>query len=128
MKFLLDTHVILWAAARPERIPPATRQVLTEPTTRLYFSAASVWEISIKLRLNRADFRVDLRKLVAELIRQGYEEIPIRSHHALPVEHLPLLHGDPFDRLLIAQAIVENLTLLTGDATVASYPGPIQLI
>lgn len=93
----------------------------------LIFSAASLWEIAIKSSLGRPDFLVDARLLRRGLIDNGYEELPIRSEHAVAITTLPPIHKDPFDRLLIAQASVEGITLLTDDATLAGYPGPIMM-
>jgi PIN domain nuclease of toxin-antitoxin system len=128
VKLLLDTHVLLWAVAMPTRFTKKIRQLLNDPNTTLIFSAASLWEISIKCGLNRADFQVDARVLRRVLIERGYIELPITSEHAINIESLPPLHKDPFDRLLISQAIVEGIKLLTADEIVATYPAPIQKI
>lgn len=128
MKLLLDTHVLLWAAGEPHRLPVAARSVLENPVNELLFSAANIWEVAIKSGLGRADFRVDPGLLRRGLIDNGYGEIPIRGEHAVQVSTLPALHRDPFDRLLVAQAQVEGVTLLTVDAVVAQYPGPIRLL
>jgi PIN domain nuclease of toxin-antitoxin system len=93
----------------------------------LLFSVASLWEIVIKRGLNRPDFQVDARLLRRGLIDNGYQELPILSEHAVAVDSLPPIHKDPFDRLLIAQAAIEGITLLTDDTIVAQYPGPVQL-
>ena len=92
------------------------------------FSTASIWEIVIKSALGRSDFRVDPQRFRNGLIQNGYSELEIRSEHALAVGSLPPIHKDPFDRILIAQAQVENVTLLTTDDMVARYSGPIQAI
>jgi len=126
--YLLDTHVLLWAAGQPERLPPATRALLDNPAVDLLFSTASLWEIVIKRMLGRADFRVEPRRLHAGLLGNGYQELPIRSEHALALELLPPIHQDPFDRMLLAQAHIEGATLLTGDRWLAQYPGPIERI
>ena len=128
MKFLLDTQLLLWAAVLPERVPPSARGLLAEPHHVFRFSAASVWEIAIKASLGRDDFTVDSRVLRRGLLDNGYEELPISGAHAAAVADLPLLHRDPFDRLLVAQAQVEGITLLTADALVARYPGPVRLV
>ena len=94
----------------------------------LLFSAVSIWEISIKRTIGRADFTVDARLLRRGLLDNGYEELAISSGHAVHLDSMPLIHKDPFDRILIAQSTVEGITLLTSDATVAQYPGPIQLV
>jgi PIN domain nuclease of toxin-antitoxin system len=127
MKVLLDTHVLLWAALTPERLSPEVRSVLGDQATALFFSAASLWEIAIKQGLGRADFQVDARVLRRSLIDNGYSELPIGSDHAVAMDSLPPIHKDPFDRLLVAQATVEGITLLTSDRLVAQYPGPVRL-
>lgn len=128
MKLLLDTHVLLWAAAQPERLPAKLRRLLRDEQNSLLFSAASLWEIAIKRGLRRKDFEVDPRLLRRGLLDNGYDELPILSDHVVAIDSLPAIHKDPFDRLLVAQATVEGLTLLTLDPIVASYPGPIQEI
>lgn len=127
MKLLLDTHLLLWAADSIERVPPGARALMADPKNELLFSAASLWEIAIKRGLNRPDFRVDVRVLRRGLIDNGYRELPILSQHAVAIDVLPPIHKDPFDRLLVAQAMVEGITLLTDDPTVAQYPGSVRL-
>lgn len=127
MKLLLDTHLLLWAADSIERVPPGVRSLMADGENELFFSAASLWEIAIKSRLNRPDFQVDARVLRRGLMDNGYSELSILSEHAVAVDALPAIHKDPFDRLLIAQATVEGITLLTNDAIVAQYPGPVRL-
>jgi PIN domain nuclease of toxin-antitoxin system len=126
VKLLLDTHVLLWAAGEPERLSPATRTLIEAEEHELVFSAASVWEIAIKRSLGRADFVVDPRLLRRGLLDNGYTELPITSEHALAVDALPPLHRDPFDRILVAQAAVEGMVLVTADPAVLRYPGPIR--
>ena len=128
MKLLLDTHVLLWAAGEPNRLSRETRALLGDPENELLFSAASIWEIAIKSGLGREDFRADARLLRRGLLDNGYEELFINSEHALGIEALPPIHGDPFDRILIAQATVEGIELLTTDHVVARYPGPIRMV
>ncbi|WP_293397487.1 type II toxin-antitoxin system VapC family toxin [Nevskia sp.] len=128
MKLLLDTHLLLWAAGMPERLGVETRGLLADPANNLIFSAASLWEVSIKCGLGRGDFRVDPRLLRRGLLDNGYAELPISSQHAVGIASLPPLHKDPFDRLLVAQATLEGLLLLTSDNAVAAYPGPIRLV
>jgi PIN domain nuclease of toxin-antitoxin system len=125
MKLLLDTHILLWAAGQPEKLSAATRSVLLSDEHQLYFSAAAIWEIVIKLNLGRDDFRVDPHRLRKGLVLNGYTELPVTAEHALQVDSLPVLHKDPFDRLLLAQARVEGMRLVTVDATVAQYGEPV---
>ncbi len=128
MKLLLDTHLLLWAAEDSDRLSKAARTLIADPGNVLLFSAASLWEITIKRGLGRADFEVEPRLLRRALLDNGYDELAITSEHAVSVESLPPLHKDPFDRLLIAQATVEGITLLTANQRVGDYPGPIQKV
>lgn len=128
MKLLLDTHVLLWAASTPRRLPRATRTLLEDEANELVFSAVSLWEVAIKQQLGREDFRADARLLRRGLLDNGYTELPVTSAHAVALDLLPPLHKDPFDRMLIAQAVVEGIMLLTADANLARYPGPIQAV
>ena len=125
MKLLLDTHLLLWAAQGVERLPPNARVLMSQPENELLFSVASLWEIVIKRGLGRDDFKVDPRVLRRSLLDNGYSELAILSEHAVAIDGLPPIHKDPFDRVLIAQAIVEGITLLTADAQVAEYSGPV---
>jgi PIN domain nuclease of toxin-antitoxin system len=128
VKLLLDTHLLMWAADSVACVPPGARAPMADPENELVFSVASLWEIVIKCGLNRSDFQVDARVLRRGLLDNGYRELPILSEHAVAIEALPPIHKDPFDRLLIAQATVEGITLLTDDTMVARYPGPVQLV
>ncbi|NSX18116.1 type II toxin-antitoxin system VapC family toxin [Cupriavidus taiwanensis] len=128
MKLLLDTHLLLWMALTPERLPPDAQALLNADDTVPVFSAASLWEIAIKQGLGRVDFQINARVLRRGLLDNGYSELPIRSDHAVAIDCLPPIHKDPFDRLLVAQATVEGLTLLTSDPLVGQYPGPIRLV
>ncbi len=128
MKVLLDTHILLWAAGVPERLSPPARLLIEAPDSELFFSAASLWEIAIKHGLGRRDFQVNARLLRRGLLDNGYSELPIGSEHAVAIDSLPAIHKDPFDRILVAQATVEGITLLTSDTLVAQYPGPIRLV
>ncbi|MEF9505340.1 PIN domain-containing protein [Burkholderia sp. MS389] len=125
MKLLLDTHLLLWAAAGAAELPARASTLINDPAYTPLFSVASLWEIVIKRGLDRDDFQVDPNVLRRNLLDAGYVELPITSAHALAVGQLPSIHRDPFDRLLVAQAISEGVTLLTHDQTVARYPGPI---
>ena len=128
MKLLLDTHLLLWAADSLERVPAGARALMADLENELLFSVVSLWEVAIKNGLNRPDFRVDARLLRRGLIDNGYVELPISGEHAVAVDTLPLIHRDPFDRLLIAQAMVEGLVLLTSDVTLERYSGPVRLV
>lgn len=128
MNLLLDTHLLLWAATDPARLSSQSRELIEDSRNRLIFSAASLWEIAIKRSLGRDHFDVDSRLLRRGLVDNDYEELPVTSEHAVSVEGLPPLHKDPFDRILVAQATVEGFTLLTSDAQVAQYPGPVRRV
>lgn len=128
MKLLLDTHLLLWAAGSPDRLPTETRHLLDAPGNEPLFSPVSLWEIVIKRGLGRDDFQVDAGLLRRGLLDNGYSELPITGHHAVAVDGLPPIHKDPFDRMLVAQAMVEGVMLLTSDALVARYPGPIRRV
>ena len=126
MKLLLDTHLLLWAAAEPDRLPLQAAAEIGNAENDLLFSAASLWEIAIKRGLGRPDFTVDPRPFRRALLDNGYDELPITGEHAAAVDLLPPIHRDPFDRMLIAQSIVAGITLLTVDDMVARYPGPVR--
>jgi len=128
VKLLLDTHLLLWAAGEPRRLSKQARALINDPDNELLFSAASLWEVAIKRGLGREDFRVDARLLRRGLLDNGYSELPIISDHVVATESLPLIHKDPFDRVLVAQATVEGVTLLTIDSLVSQYPGPIRTV
>ncbi len=128
MNLLLDTHVLLWAAGVSDRLPDEGRTLLEQSETRLVFSAASIWEIAIKSGMERPDFRVNPHLLRRGLLENGYTELAVTGAHTVAVALLPPLHKDPFDRILIAQAQVEGITLLTTDELVGRYTGPIQVL
>ena len=128
MKLLLDTHLLLWAAGEPKRLSKQARTLIDNPDNELLFSAASLWEVTIKRGLGREDFKVDARLLRRGLLDNGYSELPIISDHVVATDSLPPIHKDPFDRVLVAQATVEGVTLLTTDSLVAQYPGPIKTV
>lgn len=128
MILLLDTQLLLWAAGMPGKLPEQARRMLTDPDNELWFSAASLWEVTIKSGLGRSDFRVEPHLLHRGLLQNGYVELAITSRHAVGTGHLPPIHKDPFDRLLVAQAEAEGALLLTTDQMVARYPGPIRKV
>lgn len=128
MRLLVDTHLLLWAAATPERLGEAAVALMADPENILHFSVASLWEVVIKSSLGHEDFRVDATRLRRGLADNGYVELPIVAGHAIAVSDLPSLHRDPFDRMLIAQARYEGLLLLTADEQVAAYGAPVRLV
>ena len=128
MRLLLDTHLLLWAVGPDERLPAQARRLMSDAGNELCFSVASIWEVAIKHGRGRDDFQVDPRLLRRELVDNLYRELPVTGEHAVAIASLPPLHRDPFDRMLVAQSLVEGITLLTGDPRVAQYPGPVQRV
>jgi PIN domain nuclease of toxin-antitoxin system len=121
VRLLLDTHVLLWALIAPKRLGAKFQTLLENPDHEVLFSAASVWEMSIKAALGRADFQVAPAVIVEAAQATGFIELPVRAAAALKVAALPHHHRDPFDRLLVAQAMTEPAALYTADAQLGSY-------
>ena len=128
MKVLLDSQILLWAAGYPGKLTSAARKLIEDPENELLFSAASLWEISIKNSLGRKDFQVEPRLLRRALLDHGYMELQVNSEHAVNVDGLPPLHKDPFDRMLLAQALVEGIALATNDEQLARYGPPVRKV
>ena len=128
MKLLLDTHLLLWAAGEPRRLSRQARGLIASPGNELFFSPASLWEVVIKRGLRRPDFEVDARVLRRGLLDNGYGELPILSDYVVAIDSLPPIDKDPFDRVLVAQATAEGITLLTTDPLLSQYPGPIKAV
>ena len=126
MILLLDTQLLLWAASDTKKLSVSARRMLEDAKSQLWFSAASLWEIAIKNQLGRDDFNIEPRQLRTGLIKSGWQELSVTSEHAIATATLPFHHRDPFDRMLIAQAQVEGMTLLTSDSAVARYQGNIR--
>ena len=128
MRLLLDTQLLLWTVDQYERLSGQARRLIGDRESEPVFSTASLWEVAIKYALRRADFQYDPRVLRRALLDNEYRELPITGEHAVAVTNLPPLHRDPFDRILIAQCIVEGITLLTADPLVAQYPAPVRRV
>jgi PIN domain nuclease of toxin-antitoxin system len=128
MRFLLDTHLVVWVPVSGPRLSRLARTILNDPENSFLFSAVSLWEIAIKRSIGKLDAGIDPGTIRRELIEMEYEELPVLGQHTVAVEGLPWIHKDPFDRLLIAQAAIQEITLLTVDATIARYPGPIRKV
>lgn len=128
MRLLLDTHLLLWTVGPDERLSSDARELIGAPDNQPLFSIASLWEAAIKQGLRRKDFQVDLRLLRRGLLDHGFEQLSITAEHTLAVADLPPLHRDPFDRMLVAQSIVEGIILLTADPVVAQYPAPVRKV
>jgi PIN domain nuclease of toxin-antitoxin system len=121
---LLDTHTFLWWAIEPEKLPVGVLAALQDPRTRIVFSAVSSWEAQIKVGLGKLVLKEPLQVIVErELVQNHWEVLPIYLQHTWKLKELPPLHKDPFDRLLVAQALVEDLTIASKDPLVAMYPG-----
>ena len=125
MNLLLDTHVALWAITDSPMLPQKARELILSPMTTVWVSAASVWEIAIKHALGRGDMPVSSRHAVGYFRESGYRFLAIAPEHAVAVEDLAAHHQDPFDRILVAQALIEPMRLMTHDATVARYSDTI---
>ena len=128
MRVLLDTHLLLWTIEDSPKLSVEARRLIDAKSTAPVFSVVSLWELAIKAAKGLADFTADARLVRRGLIDNLWEELPIVSEHAFAAGPLPPIHRDPFDRMLVAQATVEGILLLTGDARVARYPGPVRLV
>ena len=128
MKLLLDTHLLLWAAEDSHRLSHKARKLILAPANELFFSVASIWEIAIKHAKGLESFHADPNWMRQSLLENGYSELAITGQHVLTIIALPAIHRDPFDRLLIAQAVCQAMPLLTADETIARYPGPIRRV
>jgi PIN domain nuclease of toxin-antitoxin system len=128
MRLLLDTHILLWAVGAPDKLPADLRAVLQDARNQVYFSAASIWEIAIKQSRGRADFDFHPEQITIVAFESGFTELPIRWQAASAVARLPMHHRDPFDRLLVAQAITEPLALYTADLRLGVYSDLVHLI
>jgi PIN domain nuclease of toxin-antitoxin system len=128
MRLLLDTHLLLWVVSQSRRLSQQARQLIGDPENELLFSVASLWEVAIKYGQGRDNFQVDPRLLRRALLDYRYRELGITGEHAVAVANLPPLHKDPFDRILVAQSMVEGVTLLTTDPLVAQYPAPVRKV
>ena len=125
MNLLLDTHVALWAIADSPKLPLKARELIASPRTSVWISTASIWEIAIKYSLGRGDMPISGQAALRYFSESGYRQLPIEAEHAVAIEDLPAHHSDPFDRILVAQALVEPMRLMTHDATVALYSDTI---
>jgi PIN domain nuclease of toxin-antitoxin system len=121
MRLLLDTHILLWWVTGDRRLPRSLVTAISSPDNDVVVSAASIWEISIKRALGRID--VELEELLSSMVADGFAELPMRFGHALGLDRLPRHHDDPFDRILIAQAIFEGRRLVTKDEAILRYAG-----
>jgi PIN domain nuclease of toxin-antitoxin system len=128
MRLLVDTHLLLWAAAKSRRLPKEARRLLEDPGNEVLFSAASLWEIVIKAALRKPDFKVDVALLRQALAEMGFVELSISGAHTERLAGLPPIHKDPFDRMLVAQSFAETLMLLTNDGVLADYGDVVKVV
>ena len=128
MRLLLDTHIALWAITDSPKLPKQVRELVSMPATEVYVSAASVWEIAIKHSLGRSNMPVSGAEASRYFTESGYILLPVTAEHAVATEKLPPIHADPFDRMLVAQALTEPFKLVTHDATVGRYSDSIMLV
>lgn len=126
--YLLDTHLLLWAAFEPDRLSHEAITIISNEDNSLFFSAANLWEISIKSSLGRDDFNIDVQYFRIALIDHGYHELPITGIHINSLANMPYHHKDPFDRILIAQSQSEGYTLLSVDSVFHHYSGNIHTV
>lgn len=128
MRFLLDTHVLIWVISDPDRLGRDVRDEIASSRNEVFFSAASIWEIAIKAALRRSDFEIDPNEVIDEASFLGFVELTITAKVAATVKDLPGIHHDPFDRLLVAQAMAEPVVLLTADSKLAGYSDLVRLV
>jgi PIN domain nuclease of toxin-antitoxin system len=127
-RFLVDTQLLLWNVYGSRKLPAPDARLFRDGRHQFFYSAASLWEIAIKAARGRADFIADPAAIRDALEANGFHELPIAAQHAAQLSSLPPIHADPFDRMLIAQAIVEPMALITSDERLAAYPGTIEVV
>jgi PIN domain nuclease of toxin-antitoxin system len=125
---LVDTHLLLWASAAEERLPKAAYDLMADVGNTVAFSVVSFWEVVLKAARLRKELGIEPRRYREVWLDAGYRELPLTGDHVIAVARLPPLHKDPFDRILVAQAEVEGATLLTADAKIARYGGPVRFV
>ena len=128
MKYLLDTHLILWTSFEPGRLTLSSAELIADDSNELLFSVVSIWEVAIKNRKHPETFAANPTVLRASLIERGFVELPLSGPHVIATASLPLIHRDPFDRVLLAQALVENIALVTVDTTLLRYDVPTRYV
>ena len=128
MRLLLDTHILIWALGEPKRLPKEVRAALESPANEVLFSAASIWEIAIKTQIGRTNFKASPAEITQAALDSGFAELPVRAEHGAKVLNLPLHHRDPFDRLLVAQAMTEPCRLITTDTILGSYSELVVIV
>ncbi|HEY2628421.1 MAG TPA: type II toxin-antitoxin system VapC family toxin [Usitatibacter sp.] len=127
-RFLVDTQLLLWNVSASRKLPARVARLFRDGRHEFFYSAVSLWEIAIKAALGRDDFIADAATILEALDENGFHELSITARHAVAVSRLPVIHGDPFDRMLVAQAIGEPMALITTDERLAAYPGMIEVV
>ena len=127
-RFLVDTQLLLWNVYGSRKLPARVVRLFRDGRHQFFYSAASLWEIAIKAARGREDFVADTAAIRETLEANGFHELPVSAQHAVQLSRLPPIHGDPFDRMLVAQSIVEPMALITSDARLAKYPGTIEVV
>jgi PIN domain nuclease of toxin-antitoxin system len=128
LKFLFDTHLLIWALRTPAKLSPRISEMIDDRSVQRCFSIVSLWEVVVKAGLKRPDFEFDAHTMRRDLLKGAFQEIDVVADHVLALRDLSRLHGDPFDRLLVAQAIAEGLTLVTADRQLSAYPARVMLV
>ncbi|MGK9054664.1 type II toxin-antitoxin system VapC family toxin [Neorhizobium petrolearium] len=128
MRILLDSHLLVWLVGASDRLPPEAREIIENVDNDIFFSSASIWELSIKYSSGKIGLELPPRMLHRVLIESDFKELAVTASHALEVDMLQPIHKDTFDRILIAQAMWEGMLLLTSDETIAQYNAPIRLV
>ena len=127
-RFLVDTQLLLWNVYGSRKVPAPVARLFRDGRHQFFYSAASLWEIAIKAARGRQDFTADTAAIRETLEDNGFSELPVSEQHAVALSDLPAIHGDPFDRMLVAQAITEPMALITTDERLAAYPGTIEVV
>ena len=127
-RFLVDTQLLLWNVYGSRKLPARVARLFRDGRHQFFYSAASLWEIAIKASRGREDFVADVEAIHGTLEENGFHELPVSAQHAVALSRLPPIHADPFDRMLIAQAIAEPMALVTTDERLAAYPGTIEVV
>ena len=127
-RFLVDTQLLLWNVYGSRKLPVRVARLFRDGRHQFFYSAASLWEIAIKAGRGREDFVADTAAIRDALEENGFHELPVAAQHAVAVSTLPPIHSDPFDRMLVAQSLVEPMALITSDERLAAYPGTIELV
>ena len=128
MKYLLDTNLLLWSMFEPQKLSRKARALVADEANDFLFSVASIWEVAIKFAKHGESFTADPSVLRSGVLALGFEELPLTSVHAIETVLLPMLHRDPFDRVLVAQAKIERLALLTADRQLTQYEAPVHFV